>query len=89
MRKDTSYSSRGKSTKKESQFWTSMIQMQEHPHLQRNFSKAQNTHWTPDNNSGRFQHPTVTNGQVIEKENKKRHSEINRGYEPNEFYRYL
>ena len=35
----------------------------------------------------RFQYPTLTNGQVIETETKQRHSETNRGYEPNEFNR--
>ena len=34
----------------------------------RNFIKAQNTHCTPHINSGRLQHPTLTNGQVIETE---------------------
>jgi hypothetical protein len=29
-------------------------------------TKAQNTNRTPYNNSGRLQHPTLTNGQVIE-----------------------
>ena len=32
IRKDTSYSSKEKSTNMNSQFWTSMLQMQEHPH---------------------------------------------------------
>ena len=53
----------------------------------RNVSKAQNKHWTSHNKSGRFQHPTLTNGQVIETETKLRHSETKRGYEPNEFDR--
>jgi exonuclease III len=37
----------------------------------------------------RFQHPTLTNGKVIETETKQRHSETKRGYEPNGFNRYL
>jgi hypothetical protein len=32
-----------------------------------------------------LQHPTLNNGQVIEKETKQRHSEINRGYDSNGF----
>jgi hypothetical protein len=44
---------------------------------------------TISDNSGRIQHPTLTNGQVIETETKQRHSESNRGYEPNRFDRYL
>ena len=43
----------------------------------RNFSKPQNTHWTPINNSGRFQHTTLTNGQVIETETKERQTQWN------------
>jgi hypothetical protein len=35
--------------------------------------------------SRRLQHQTLSNGQVIETENKKRHSEIKRSYEPNGF----
>ena len=38
-----------------------------------------------NNNSGIFQHPTLTNGQVIETESKQRYNEINRGYEKMDF----
>jgi hypothetical protein len=60
--------------------------MSTHIH-KRNFTKTQNTHWIPHSNNGRFQHPTLLNGQVIEIETKQRHSEIKR--EPNGFNRYL
>jgi hypothetical protein len=47
-------------------------------------------HITPShNNSGRLQHPTLSNGQIIETETKQRHSEINRSYEPNGSNSYL
>ena len=46
-----------------------MNQMQEHFH-ERNITEAQNTHGTPLNDSGRLQHPTLTNRQVIETETK-------------------
>ena len=32
----------------------------------RNFTKAQSTHLTPHNNSGRLQHPTLNNEQIME-----------------------
>jgi hypothetical protein len=57
-----------------------MPQTQGHPH---SFTKAQNTHQISHNNSERLQHPTFTNGQVIETETKQRHRETKRGYEPN------
>ena len=38
-----------------------------------NFTKAQNTHWTPHNNIGRLQYFTLTKGQVTETETKQRH----------------
>jgi hypothetical protein len=41
----------------------------------RNFTKAQSTHYTSYNNSGRHQHP---NEQIMETQTKQRHSEINR-----------
>ena len=55
----------------------------------RNFTKAQSTHCTSHNNSGRLQHPTFINGQVIETETKQRHSETNRNFEANGFNSYL
>jgi hypothetical protein len=48
-----------------------------------NFTKAQSTHCTSHNNSGRLQHPTPINGQVMETEAKQRHSENSRSDEPN------
>ena len=65
-----------------------MLQMQGQPHLL-NFSKGQSTHCTSPNSSGRLQHPTLTNGQILETETKQRHMEINRSYETNGFNRYL
>jgi hypothetical protein len=41
------------------------------------------------NNSGRLQHPTVTNGQILETETEQRHSETNRSYSTKGFSRYL
>jgi hypothetical protein len=35
------------------------------------------------NNSGRLQHPTLSNGQIMETETKQGHSETNRSYETN------
>ena len=56
-----------------------------------NASQARTQTWEPQArpNSGRLQHPTVTNGQVIESESKQRHSETKRGYERNGFNRCL
>ena len=62
-----------------------MFQMQEHPHSLRNFRKAQNTHCTTQNNSGKLQHPNLINGQILEIEMKQRHSETNRSYVTNGF----
>ena len=53
-----------------------------------NFTKAQNAQ-TPNNRGGRLQYPTLTNGLVIETENKQRHTETKRGYEPNSLNGYL
>jgi hypothetical protein len=56
--------------------------MQGQPHsFKGNFSKTQSTHCTSHNNSGRLQHPTLINGQILETESKQRHSETNRSYE--------
>jgi hypothetical protein len=41
------------------------------------------------NNNGRLQHPTLSNGQIMETENEQRHSETNRSYEPNLLNRYI
>jgi hypothetical protein len=47
-------------------------------------------HITPQyNNSGRFAHPILSNGQIMETETKQRHSETTRSYEPNGSNRYL
>ena len=56
---------------------------------ERNFTKAQNTHCTSHNNSGRLQHPTLINGQIMETQTKQRHIESNRSYGPNGFNGYL
>ena len=47
------------------------------------FTTAQSTHCTSHTNSGRLQHPTIINGQIIETETKQRNSETNRSYELN------
>jgi hypothetical protein len=66
-----------------------MLQVQGHHIHKRNFSKAQSTQQIPHNNSGRLQHLTLSNGQIMETETKQRHSETNRIYEPNRSNRYL
>jgi hypothetical protein len=55
----------------------------------RNFTKDKSTHSTPHNNSGRFQHHTLSNGQILEAETKHRHSDTNRSYETNGSKRHL
>jgi hypothetical protein len=72
-----------------SQFLICVLQIQEQPHSLKNFSKAQSTHCNSHNNSGRLQHPTLTNGQILETETKQRHMDTNRSYEKNGFNRYL
>ena len=47
------------------------------------------THCTSHNKSGRIQHPTLINGQIMETQTKQRHIENNRSYGPNGFNRYL
>jgi hypothetical protein len=46
-------------------------------------------HCTSHNNSGRFKHPTLTTGQILETETKQRHMDTNRSYETNVSNRYL
>ena len=53
------------------------------------FTKSQNIHWTPHNDSGRLQHLTLTNGQVTETETKQRQNEMNRSCNANVFNRFL
>ena len=48
-------------------------------------SKAQSTHCTSHNNSGRLQHTTLINGQILETETKQRYKDTNRSYETNGF----
>ena len=55
----------------------------------RNFTKSQSTHHAPHNNSERLQHPTLSNGQIMETETKQRYSETNKSYETNIFNIYL
>jgi len=57
--------------------------------IKRNFTGVRSTHCNSHNNSGRLQHPTLINGQVMKIETKKRHNETNRSYEPNGFNSYL
>ena len=65
-----------------------MLQMQG-PHSLKKRYKAQSTYCTSHNNSGRLQHTTFINGQIVETETKQGHSETNRSYETNGFNRYL
>ena len=44
---------------------------------------------TSHNNSGRLQHPSLTNGQILETETKQRHMYSNKSYKTNGFNRYL
>jgi exonuclease III len=46
-------------------------------------------HIVPHNNSGRLQHPTLTNEYILDTETKQRHMNTNRNYETNGFNRYL
>ena len=62
-----------------------MLQIQGHPHSLKKVTKVQSTHCTSHNNGGRFQHSTLTNGQIMETETKQKHSENNTSYEPNGF----
>ena len=48
-----------------------MLQIQEHHIHKRKPTKAQNIYSTTHNNSGRFQHPTLINGQIMEGEMKR------------------
>ena len=59
------------------------------PHSKRIFTKFHSTQCASYNNSGRHQHPTLINGQIMETETKQRDSETNRSDEPNGFKRYL
>jgi hypothetical protein len=89
-RKDSSYSSKEISTKMNSLNSELLGSKFKGTHIhKRNFTKAQSTHCTSHNNSGRLQHPTLINGQILETETKQRHSETNRSYGPNGFNRYL
>jgi hypothetical protein len=65
-----------------------MLQMQGQPHSL-NFSKAQSTHCTSQKNSGRLQHLTLTNGQILETQTKQRLMDTNRSYDTNGFNRHL
>jgi hypothetical protein len=66
-----------------------MLQMQGHPHSLKKTIKIQGAYYTSQNNSGRLQHPTLINGQILEIESKQKHSETSRTYETNGFNRYL
>jgi hypothetical protein len=45
--------------------------------------KLKACHHSTHTNSGRLQHPTLSNGKIMETKTKQRHSETNRSYEPN------
>ena len=66
-----------------------MLQMQGQPHSFKKFSKALSTNCTSHNNSGRLQHTTFINGQILETEIEQGHSETNKSYETNGFNTYL
>ena len=51
--------------------------------------KLKSTHCTSHNTSGRIQHPTLINGQILEKETEQRHNESKRNYEIKGFNKYL
>jgi exonuclease III len=51
--------------------------------------KAKSTHCSSHNNSGRLQHATFINGQIVETETKQGHSETKRSYETQGLNRYL
>ena len=53
----------------------------------RDFTKAKSTHCTSYNNCGKLQHPTLSNGQIRETQNKQRLGKTNRSYGPNGFNR--
>jgi hypothetical protein len=73
MGKETSNSSKEKSTMMNPEHLCPKFKGV-HIH-KRNFTKAQNTHWTSHSNSGIFQNPALTNEQVIDTGTNQRHSQ--------------
>jgi hypothetical protein len=57
--------------------------------IKRNFTEAQSTHCTSQNNTGICEYNTLISGQVMERKSTQRHSETKRNYEANEFNRYI
>ena len=56
-----------------------MLQMQGQSN---SLKKAQSTHFSSQNNSGRLQQTTFINGHIVETVTKQGHSETNRSYKP-------
>ena len=81
MEEDTLYSSKEKSTSRNTQY---LVPKCKDTYIcKRNITEDQSTQWTLHNNSGKLKHPTLTNGQIRETETEQRHGETNRRYEPN------
>jgi hypothetical protein len=87
MKKDTSYSSRGKSQEKVSILNIYTPNARAHKFIKETLLKLKN--WTPYSKSEKLRQPTPINGQVIATEIKQRHGKTNRVYESNEFNRYI
>ena len=88
MRKDTSYSSKENLPRRTLNSECLCCKWKGTHIHKRNSTDAQSTHCTSPNKSGRLQHPTLINGQILETETKQRHSETMRSYEINGFNRY-
>jgi hypothetical protein len=80
--KDTLYSSKQESTKKDSQFYAPSARVP-------TFIKKKTLPKLKGYHCGRLQHPTLINRQIMKTQTKQRHIEINRSYGPNGFNSYL